>query len=397
MPKTAIYITICCAALALCSSCAEKIESVTVGILFSDLAEAGPAERAAFDATLRAIDEVNERGGVLGRAVHPLFGDSLFCAMSYARAAERLISRENASVIFGCWTSASRKEVKPVIEMHNAILFYPAPYEGLEKSAHIIYTGALPNQHILPALEWSYAHLGVKWYLVGSDDIYSRITHEIIKDNAEALGAVVLGEFFLGAAEEVGGSTCNINSLRPDVVLSTLAGGEHDAFISLFRPLQLAASRPAILSFRTLETEYRDEKGQYRNYLSRSYIPSLENEVHKNALASKYAAEESAEMSVLLWANAVNESGSFDPNRVREVLKCATHRHGCVLDETNNHTWHYMRIVRVNAGKGEDILWSSGEPLCPIPFPQNRYTFEWHTMLQKLHERWGAQWTSPGN
>jgi urea transport system substrate-binding protein len=126
------------------------------------------SEKSVVDATLLAIEEVNAAGGLLGRKIEPVVVDGKSDWPTFAREAERLITEEKVVVVFGCWTSASRKTVKPVFEKHGHLLFYPVQYEGLESSPNIVYTGAAPNQQILPALKWSLDNLGRRVFLVGS-------------------------------------------------------------------------------------------------------------------------------------------------------------------------------------------------------------------------------------
>ena len=112
------------------------------------------------DGALLAIDEINQKGGVLGRPIEPVIGDGMSDSATFVREAERLITKEGVVTIFGCWTSAHRKAVRPMVEKHDHLLIYPVQYEGLEQSPNIVYTGATPNQQILPAIKWSYTDLG---------------------------------------------------------------------------------------------------------------------------------------------------------------------------------------------------------------------------------------------
>ena len=139
------------------------------------------------DATLFAIDEVNQAGGVLGRPVKPVVADGRSDWPTFAREAERLITQEKVCTIFGCWTSAGRKTVKPVVEAHDHLLLYPVQYEGLETSPRIVYLGAAPNQQILPAVDWAVNTLHKKrFFLVGSDYVFPRAANAIIKDHLQA-------------------------------------------------------------------------------------------------------------------------------------------------------------------------------------------------------------------
>ena len=138
-------------------------------------------ERAVAEATLLAVEEINAAGGLLGRTIAPVVADGGSDPSTFAAEAQ-------VQVIFGCWTSASQKSVKPVVERSRHLLFYPVQYEGLEASPHIVYTGSAPNQQLLPRVKWAFDHLGKRFFLVGSDYVFPRTANAIIKDQLAALG-----------------------------------------------------------------------------------------------------------------------------------------------------------------------------------------------------------------
>jgi hypothetical protein len=129
------------------------------------------SEKSVVDGTLLAVEEINQKGGLLGRPVEAVVVDGRSDPATFAREAERLIAEEKVCTVFGCWTSASRRTVKPVFEKHDHLLIYPVQYEGLEASPNIVYTGAAPNQQIIPAVKWACAflHKPRRFFLVGSD------------------------------------------------------------------------------------------------------------------------------------------------------------------------------------------------------------------------------------
>ena len=141
---------------------------------------------------------INENGGVLGRPVEAIVEDGDSDWPTFAAKAEKLIAQDKVCTIFGCWTSASRKTVMPIVEKHDHLLFYPLQYEGLEQSPNIIYTGAAPNQQIIPAVKWavSVAHKK-RFFLVGSDYVFPRCANAIIRDAAKGLNVEVVGEEYL--------------------------------------------------------------------------------------------------------------------------------------------------------------------------------------------------------
>ena len=126
---------------------------IRVGILHSKTGPMEISEKSMIDAEILAIEEINKRG-FLGRLIESVVADGRSDWPTFAREAQRLIEEEKVSVIFGCWTSASRKSVKPVVEQKSHLLIYPMAYEGLEQSPNIIYTGAAPNQQVIPAVSW---------------------------------------------------------------------------------------------------------------------------------------------------------------------------------------------------------------------------------------------------
>src|SRR5204862_5653954 len=140
-----------------------------VGILHSLTGTMAISEKSVRDTTLMAIEEINRTGGMLGKTIEPVVADGRSDWPTFAEAAERLITEEKVSVVFGCWTSASRKMARPVFERHNHLLFYPVQYEGLEQSPNIVYTGAAPNQQIIPAVKWAMDQGWKRLFLVASD------------------------------------------------------------------------------------------------------------------------------------------------------------------------------------------------------------------------------------
>ena len=180
------------------TACSRPDEApIRVGILHSMSGTLAISALPVVDATLLAIEEVNAAGGLLGRKLEPVIADGTSDSGNFAAEAERLITEEKVSVVFGCWTSSSRKAAGPVFEKHNHLLFYPVQYEGLEQSPNIVYTGATPNQHVMPAVSYALASFGPRVFLVGSDYVFPRTANEIIRDQVGALGGEVVGELYL--------------------------------------------------------------------------------------------------------------------------------------------------------------------------------------------------------
>jgi urea transport system substrate-binding protein len=263
------------------SASLESQPPIRVGVLHSLSGTMEISEKSVADATLLAIDEVNLNGGVLGRKIEPIVADGRSDWPTFANEATRLIRDEKVAVVFGGWTSASRKTMKPVFEQYDHLLFYPVQYEGLEQSPNIIYTGAAPNQQILPALTWCLGYLGAKkFFLVGSDYVFPRTANAIIRDALEARKASVVGEeYALLGATDMTGIVRKIKAAKPDVLLNTINGDSNVAFFRTLRAEGVTAKQIPTVSFSITEVELRQISGisLEGDYLAWNYFESVDD------------------------------------------------------------------------------------------------------------------------
>jgi urea transport system substrate-binding protein len=178
--------TIICGALCATASAANTIK---VGILHSLSGTMAISETTLKDTVLMLIDEQNKKGGVLGKKLEAVVVDPASNWPLFAEKAAELLEKDKVAVVFGCWTSVSRKSVLPVFEKDNGLLFYPVQYEGEESSKNVIYTGAAPNQQAIPAVDYLMNDLKVKrWVLAGTDYVYPRTTNKILEAYLKAKG-----------------------------------------------------------------------------------------------------------------------------------------------------------------------------------------------------------------
>jgi ABC-type branched-subunit amino acid transport system substrate-binding protein len=168
-----------------------------VGVLFSRTGLMAVTQTEHFLGTALAIQHINRRGGVLGREIDVVAYDPASDPATYRRMADRLLTEDGISVIFGCSTSAERKAVLPTVERRNGLLWYPSLYEGFEYSPNVIYTGAAPNQNSFPLAEYLIRHVGRRIFLLGSDYVYPRETNRIMRDLIESHGGTVVGESYI--------------------------------------------------------------------------------------------------------------------------------------------------------------------------------------------------------
>jgi len=201
-PNLLVIICIFLSSCLFINGCQQQNKVIKVGILHSLTGTMAISERSVVDSTLLAIDEINASGGLLGRQIETVVIDGKSDWPSFAAGAEKLIKDEQVSVIFGCWTSASRKMVKEVVEKYDHLLFYPVQYEGLEQSPNIIYTGAAPNQQLTPTVKWAIENKRKRIFLAASDYIFPRAANKIMVKQIKALGASVVGEYYIPLGDD---------------------------------------------------------------------------------------------------------------------------------------------------------------------------------------------------
>jgi urea transport system substrate-binding protein len=161
---------------------AQAADTIKVGVLHSLSGTMAISETTLKDTVLMLIDEQNAKGGLLGKKLEAVVVDPASNWPLFAEKAEQLLVKDKVSVVFGCWTSVSRKSVLPVFEKNNGLLFYPVQYEGEESSKNVFYTGAAPNQQAIPAVDYLMKDIGVKrWVLAGTDYVYPRTTNKILE------------------------------------------------------------------------------------------------------------------------------------------------------------------------------------------------------------------------
>lgn len=159
---------------------------IKIGILHSLTGTMSVSEKPLVNALQLAIEQANDAGGLAGRKFESVVADCRSDAVYCAQQAERLITEEKVSVLFGCSTSSCRRAVKPIVEKYRHLLFYPAQYEGIEQSPNIIYAGLVPNQQITPGVRWALEKFGYRVYLAGSDYVFPHMANIIIKDILKA-------------------------------------------------------------------------------------------------------------------------------------------------------------------------------------------------------------------
>lgn len=386
---------------------------IRVGILHSRTGAMAISEESMIDAEVLALEEIKRTGGLLRRDIEWVIADGKSDWPTFASEAQRLIEREKVNVIFGCWTSASRKSVKPVVERNSHLLVYPMAYEGLEESANIVYTGAAPNQQVIPAVSWCFESLKArKFFLIGSDYVWPHCVNEIIKDELKALGAECVGEsYILFGSTAVNPAVEAIQKAGPDVIISTVVGDTNEPFYAQLHAAGVRPDRSPVISFSIAEDELRKLPvttmvGDYAAWDYFQAIKRTENQDFVRRFQAKYGPErvtsdviEAAYNSVYLWAQAVVEAESA---QVGDVLRTIGRQslnapEGIIsVDEDNRHTWRPVSVGRIRRDGQFELVWTSDKPVRPIPYPSSRSRVEWKAFLDGLYESWGGGWANPG-
>ncbi len=370
--------------------------TIKVGILHSLSGTMAISEVSVKDATLLAIEEINAKGGVLGKKLEPVIEDGASDWPTFAEKAKKLIQQDKVAVVFGCWTSASRKSVLPVFESFKGLLFYPVQYEGLEQSPNIFYTGATTNQQIVPAVDYLLDQGKKKIYLLGSDYVFPRTANTIIKAQLKAKGGTLAGEEYtpLGATEY---STVisKIKAAQPDAIFNTLNGDSNVAFFKQFKDAGFTATSLPVLSVSVAEDEVRgigieNIQGHLTawNYYQTTETP--ENVKFVAAYKAKFGEKrvtddpiEAGYFGVYLWKLAVEKAASTEIDKVKVAAKdieFAAPEGLIKIDGETQHTYKKVRIGKIRADGLIDEIYSTPNPVKPDPYLK---TYDWAAALPK--------------
>ncbi|HLU11114.1 MAG TPA: urea ABC transporter substrate-binding protein [Oceanobacillus sp.] len=372
-------------------------EPIRVGILHSLSGTMSISETTVRDSTLMAIEEINANGGVLGRMIEPIVEDGASDWPTFAEKARKLLLEDGVAVVFGCWTSASRKAVLPVFEENNGLLFYPVQYEGLEQSPNIVYTGATTNQQIVPAVEWLLEQGYTNFYLLGSDYVFPRTSNTIIRAQLEAAGATVAGEEYVPlGGTEFSTILLNIQASQPDVIFNTLNGDSNVAFFNQFADAGFTAETLPTMSVSIAEEEVVSigVENIAGHFTAWNYYQTVDNEVNAafvEAFQSRYGEDrvtsdpmEAGYFGVYLWAAAVEAAGTTDVDAVREAIQTgeisAEAPEGTVT--LHGPTQHTIKPVRIGVIREDGLIDTvyETEPVIPDPY---LCTYEWAGVLPK--------------
>jgi len=383
-------------ALAACSKPADKTaaagaaDAVKVGVLQSLSGTMAISEVTVKNASMLAIEEINAAGGVSGKKIEAVVEDGASDPAVFAQKATKLVESDKVATVFGGWTSASRKAMLPVFEKAGNLLWYPVQFEGNECSPNIMYSGAQPNQQMLPAFDWAKEKGYKTFFLVGSDYVFPRTANLIATKHIEGAGLKVAGEEYqaLGGTD-FSGVVAKIKAAKPDVIFNTLNGDSNVAFFKQMAAAGMTPDKIPVMSFSIGEQEAQAMgpelvKGSYAAWNYFQTLETPENAKFISAYKAKYGADAVVTdpmihgyVDVYLWKAAVEKAGSFEPKKVRDAavtLDEVDTPLGKVKFHANNSLVQTAYIGEADDKGQFKILWTSAgsivpEPYDPVTFP----------------------------
>lgn len=359
-------------------------EPIKVGILHSLTGTMAISETSLKDVLLMLIEEQNARGGVLGRKLVPVVEDPGSGVRQFELKARELLIEHQVAVIFGCWTSASRKAVLPVVEEDNGLLFYPVQYEGEESSRNIIYTGAAPNQQAIPAIDYLIDRYHIKrWFLLGTDYVYPRTVNRIMhaylsqKKVRDQDIHVSYRPFGFDDWEET------IREIREFAaaggrcaVISTLNGDTNVSFYAELARQQVTADDIPVMAFSIGDDELRSmDASQLAGHMAAwNYFMALDNPHNADFIRrfrtftgdSRRVVSDPMEAHYIgfsLWVKAVEKAGTTDVNEVLDAiigLETPNLSGSMARVLGNHHITKPAMVGRITDAGSFEVVWSSG-------------------------------------
>lgn len=376
------------------------VDTIKVGILHSLSGTMAISETPLKDMVLMSIDDINAHGGVLGKQLEPVIVDPASNWPLFAEKARQLLTQDNVAVVFGGWTSVSRKSVLPVFEELNGLLFYPVQYEGEEMSPNVFYTGAAPNQQAIPAVEYLLSEEGgaaKRFILLGTDYVYPRTTNKILRAFLHTKGIEdkdieeVYTPFGYSDYQTIVGNIKKFSAGGKTAVISTINGDSNVPFYKELANQGIKATDVPVIAFSVGEEELRgiDTKPLVGNLAAWNYFQSVDNPTNKQfvehwkayAKANKLPNADSAVtndpmeatwVGMHMWAQAVEKAQSTDVDKVRAAMAGQTYAapsgFTLTMDQTNHHLHKPVMIGEIEADGQFNVVWQTDAPIRAQPW-----------------------------
>ena len=389
------------ASLGLVSFGALAAETIKVGILHSLSGTMAISETALKETALMTIDEINKSGGVMGKKLEPVVVDPASNWPLFAEKSRQLLTKDKVAVVFGCWTSVSRKSVLPVFKELNGLLFYPVQYEGEELEKNVFYTGAAPNQQAIPAVEYLMSKDGgeaKRFVLLGTDYVYPRTTNKILRAFLKSKGvaeADIMEEYTPFGHSDYQTIIAKIKKFASEgkktAVVSTINGDSNVPFYKELGNAGLKATDVPVVAFSVGEEELRgvDTKPLVGQLASWNYFESLKNpentkfvkmykdwaKKQKLPNADKVVTNDPMEatyVGIHMWKQAVEKAKSTDTDKVIAAMAGQTFKapdgFTIKMDEKNHHLHKPVFIGEVRADGQFNVVWKTPGPIRAEPW-----------------------------
>ena len=397
----ATAVTIALAAAGFITQPAVAADTIKVGILHSLSGTMAISETALKETALMAIEEINAKGGVLGKKLEPVVVDPASNWPLFAEKARQLLTQDKVAVTFGCWTSVSRKSVNPVFKELNGLLFYPVQYEGEELEKNVFYTGAAPNQQAIPAVEYLMSKDGgsaKRWVLLGTDYVYPRTTNKILRAFLKSKGVAdtdIMEEYTPFGHSDYQTIIAKIKKFagegKKTAVVSTINGDSNVPFYKELGNAGLKATDVPVVAFSVGEEELRgvDTKPlvghlaawnyfqsiknpendkfikQYRDWAKKQKLPKAETVVTNDPMEATY-------IGIHMWKQAVEKAKSTDTDKVIAAMAGQTFKapsgFTIKMDEKNHHLHRAVFIGEVKADGQFNVVWKTKGPVKAQPW-----------------------------
>jgi len=375
-------------------------QPIKVGILHSLSGTMAISETALKDVALMTIEEINAAGGVMGRKLEPVVVDPASNWPLFAEKARQLVTQDKVAVVFGCWTSVSRKSVLPVFKELNGLLFYPVQYEGEELEKNVFYTGAAPNQQAIPAVEYLMGKEGggaKRFFLLGTDYVYPRTTNKILRAFLKSRGVAekdieeVYTPFGHSDYQTIVANIKKFAAGGKTAVISTINGDSNVPFYKELGNAGLKATDVPVVAFSVGEEELRgvDTKPLVGHLASWNYFMSLKNPTNAAFTAAyrAYAKKkglpnaekvvtndpmEATYVGIHMWKQAVEKAKTTDVDKVIAAVGGQTFKapSGFTLkmDETNHHLHKPVFIGEIRPDGQFNVVWKTSAPIRAQPW-----------------------------
>jgi urea transport system substrate-binding protein len=357
---------------------------------------------AVLESEQLAIQEINERGGLLGRRVEAVTPENPVTEGTLGREAERLIVEEGVCVLIGGWPSAGRRQVKEVVEKHQHLLLFLTEFEGLEESPAVLHLAPIPNQFILPIVGWFYAEQHRRrFFLVGSDPLYFGAVTAMVQDQLKTReGASLVGKQFVSAhGLNMRNVVEQIRANKPDVILNLIRGDANTLLVRALQAANISSRDIPTVSFSFTEQELRSlhPEDMAGHYLGGSYFEGIEtpeNRRYLQQLRQRYGAQRVVSepmmwgyVAVQLWAQAVAAARTEEVRSVRRLIRQQTldgPSGPLRLDPASGYAFNAAHVATFQPDGRSNIVWSTDAALAPEPFPPPRPRAEWQTLVEDL-------------